>query len=114
MDAFGNGLTSVARLKATERLSRVYVPSLALSNSYLGKDLCTRKKEKLHSNNNTPLISRTLFVNLVMALHNTLTFHQWLVREKGKYCKMDFVENCRNGEYKSSLHINKNFLEEFK
>ncbi len=79
--AFRNGLTSVAKLKATERFSRVYVLLIAFSNSYLVKDLCTRKRKRLQSSDNAPLISRTSIVNLIMVLHNTLTFHQWLKKE---------------------------------
>ena len=75
------------------------------------KDLCTRKREKLHNSDNVPLISRTLIVNLGMVLHNTLTFHQWLKKEF--YGKMDFVEDRRKGQSKASLHI-KNYLEMFK
>ena len=109
--AFRNGLTSVAKLKATERFSRVYVLLLALTNSFLVKDLCTRKRKKLHNSNNAPLISRTFIVNLVMVLHNTLTFHQWLKKET--FCKMDFEEDRQNGQSRASLRI-KNYLEMFK
>ena len=109
--AFRNGLTSVAKLKATERFSRVYVLLLALTNSFLVKDLCTRKRKKLHNSNNAPLISRTFIVNLVMVLHNTLTFHQWLKKET--FCKMDFEEDRHNGQSRASLRI-KNYLEMFK
>ena len=109
--AFRNGLTSVAKLKATERFSRVYVLLLALSNSHLVKDLCTRKRKRLHNSDNAPLINRTLIVNLMSVLHNTLTFHQWL--KKDKFIKTDFVEDSVNGQSIASLRI-KEYLEKFK
>ena len=109
--AFRNGLTSVAKLKATERFSRVYVLMLALSNSYLVMDLCTRKRKRIQNSDDAPFITRTFLVNLVLVLHNTLTFHQWMKKEQ--FHKYDFVENRRTGESKASLHI-KNYLEMFK
>ena len=44
-------------------------------------------------------------------LHNTLTFHQWL--KKDKFIKTDFVEDSINGQSIASLRI-KEYLEKFK
>ena len=55
---------------------------LTLSDSYLVKDLCTRKRKRSQSSDDAPLITRTFIVNLVMVLHNTLTFYQWMKKEK--------------------------------
>ena len=104
-------MTSVAKLKATERFSRVYVLILALSNSYLVMDLCRRKRKRIQDSDDAPFITRTFLVNLVLVLHNTLTFHQWMKKEQ--FHKYDFMENRRTGESKASLHI-KNYLEMFK
>ena len=46
-----------------------------------------------------------------MVLKNTLSFHQWLKKEK--FLKTDFVEDEANGESRASLHV-KNYLEKFK
>ena len=42
---FKNGLMSVKSLKTRERLSRIYFVFLALSNSYIVKYLCTKKRK---------------------------------------------------------------------
>ena len=109
--AFRNGLTSVAKLKAKERFSRVYVLLLAFCNSYLVKDLCNRKRKKVDTRDNAPFISRNFIVNLVVVLKNTLSFHQWL--KKDNFLKTDFIEDESNGESRASLHV-KNYLEKFK
>ena len=43
---FRNGLNSIARLKAKERFARIFILLLAMCNSYLIKNLCTRKRKK--------------------------------------------------------------------
>ena len=46
MSPFRNGLNAVAKLKAKEQYARIYVIFLAVSNSYLIKNLCSRKRKK--------------------------------------------------------------------
>ena len=56
MPPFRNGLNFIAKLKAKERYARIYILFLAMSNSYLIKNLCTKKRKKMHDNDNTPMI----------------------------------------------------------
>ena len=111
MSPFRNGLNSVAKLKAKERYARIYILFLALLNSYLSKDLCSRKRKKMHDNNDTPLITRMFLVKLLIVLKQTLSFHQWLKKER--FVKDDFIMIGNSGDSRASKHI-KTYLENFK
>ena len=56
MSPFRNGLNAVAKLKAKERYTRVYITFLAMPNSYLIKNLSSRKRKKLDENETTSRI----------------------------------------------------------
>ena len=64
MFPFRNGLNSIDRLKAKGRFTRIFILFPVVSNSYLIKNLCTRKMVKLHDNYNTPMITRIFLMKL--------------------------------------------------
>ena len=66
MSPFRNGLNSIAKLKVKEHYARIYILFLAMSNSYLIKNLCTSKWGRLHDNDNTPMIARIFLMKLFL------------------------------------------------
>ena len=47
-----------------------------------------KKTEKIHANNDTPMITRIFPMKLFIVIKDTLMFHQWLKMEK--FPKSDF------------------------
>ena len=108
---FRNGLNSIARLKAKERFARIFILLLAMCNSYLIKNLCTRKREKINDDNDTPMITRIFLMKLFIVVKETLTFHQWLKNEK--FPKSDFEIKRNTNDSRASKRI-KTYLEGYK
>ena len=108
---FRHGLMSVKSLKAKERFSRVYCLFLALSNSYLITELCTKKRKKSHDSSETFLLTQTFLRGYMGVIEQTLLFHLWL--KKDNYLKTDFEVNP--GEIDSrAMNKVKHYLEMFK
>ena len=108
---FRNGLNSIARLKAKERFARIFILLLAMCNSYLIKNLCTRKRKKMNDDNDTPMITRIFLMKLFIVVKETLMFHQWLKNEK--FPKSDFEIKRNTNDSRASKRI-KNYLESYK
>ena len=71
MSPFRNGLNAVAKLKAKERYARIYLIFLAMSNSYLIKNLTSRKRKKLYDDETTPMITKLFLIKLYIVLKET-------------------------------------------
>ena len=70
---FTNALNSITKLKAKERFARIYIIFLAMSNSYLIKNLCTRKRKNCMIMI-VPMITRILLLKLFLVLKENLLF----------------------------------------
>ena len=108
---FRNGLNTVAKLKAKERYARIFVLFMALSNSYLIKILCSKRKKRQDDNETPPMINRIFLLKLYIVLTETLMFHMWLKKEK--YDKTDFITLPGTSDSKASRRI-KTYLQNFK
>ena len=108
---FKTGLNSVKSLKAKERFARIYCLFLALSNSFLIKHLCLKRRKKLNDDEEVPFITRELLTKLYTVIHDTLTFHLWLKQDKFK--KSDFLLPRRGVESRAMRRI-KEYLHDFK
>ena len=108
---FKNGLNTIARLKAKERFARIFILLLAMSNSYLIKNLCTRKRKRMNDNNDTPMITKIFLMKLFIVIKDTLMFHQWLKNEK--FPKSDFEIKRNTNDSRASKRI-KTYLESYK
>ena len=108
---FKNGLNSIKSLKAKERFARIYCLFLALSNSFLIKNLCTKKRKRLDDEHDAPLIKRPYLIKLNKVIHDTLIFYLWLKQEK--FLKSDFQLSRRGVESKAMRWI-KEYLNDFK
>ena len=93
LSAFKNGLMSVSSLKATERYGRVFCIYLAMSNSYLIDELCTKKRKKSQMNSNIPQISRNFLRGYYNVIEDTLIFYAWLKQERFLKSDFEIVEN---------------------
>ena len=98
-------------MKAKERFARIFTLLLAISNPYLIKILCTRKRGEIYDNNNTPMITRIFLMKLFKIMKETLTFHQWLKMEN--FPKSDFEVKRNTNDSRASKRI-KNCLESYK
>lgn len=91
LNPFRQGLMSVKSLKARERFSRVYCAFLALSNSHLIRQLCTKKRKKNKADGESttaPLLSRQFLSDLHNVFGQTICFHEWMKSES--FRKSDF------------------------
>ena len=102
---------SVKTLKAKERFSRLYCIYLALSNSYLVKELCTKKRKKAANEVATSMLSNSFLRGYYCVIEATLLFHLWLKKEQ--YLKSDFTVNDENVDSRAVNRV-KHYLEMFK
>ena len=73
--------------------------------------MCTRKRNKLHYKNDTPVITRMFLMKLFIVIKETLMFNQWLKRRK--LPKSDFEIKHNTNDSRASRHI-KNYPESYK
>ena len=111
LNAFKNGLMSVASLKATERYGRVFCIYIALCNSYLVSELCKRKRKKNQHDNTGTHISRDFLRGYYNVIEDTLLFYAWLKQES--FLKSDFEISGNNIDSRAMNRI-KQYLFAFK
>ena len=74
LDPFRNGLMLAKYLKAKEIFSQIYCVFLALSNSYLVKDIFKKKRKKSDNAVNMPLLSKGFLIGYLSVVESLYYF----------------------------------------
>lgn len=112
INPFKKGLMSVKSLKAKERFARVYCAFLTLSNSFVIKDLTTKRRKKCDDDGDRtpPFHSVSFLSDLHRIFEETICFHEWMKSEY--FLKKDFEPNPSGRDSRAMRRV-KEFLIDF-